>query len=159
MTTNGATPGGGDLPTLRAATAGDTQAVERLLRAADLPVAGVSQAVTTFVVAEHRGEVVGVAGLELCCDNGLLRSVAVAPAWQKHGLARALVSRVIAEAEERRLHAMYLLTTTAAHYFPRFGFVATTRDAVPSDVAATDEFTSTCPASAVVMVRLIEAPE
>ncbi len=144
-----------DGPTLRAATADDLPAVEQLLTASDLPVVGVAGAITTFVVAEHRGELVGVAGLELCCDNGLLRSVAVAPAWQKQGLARTLVSRVIAEAEERRLHAMYLLTTTAAHYFPKFGFTETTRASVPADVAATEEFTSACPASAVVMVRPI----
>jgi N-acetylglutamate synthase-like GNAT family acetyltransferase len=145
----------GDVPTLRAATADDLPGVEQLLAASDLPVVGVADAITTFVVAEHRGELVGVAGLELCCDNGLLRSVAVAPAWQKQGLARTLVSRVIAEAEERRLHAMYLLTTTAAHYFPKFGFTETTRASVPADVAATEEFRSACPASAVVMVRPI----
>ncbi|HZS58523.1 MAG TPA: arsenic resistance N-acetyltransferase ArsN2 [Gemmatimonadaceae bacterium] len=144
-----------DGPTMRAATAADLPAVERLLAAQNLPVVGVADAITTFVIAEHRGEVVGVAGLELCCDNGLLRSVAVAPAWRNRGLARALVSRVIAEAEERRLHAMYLLTTTAMHYFPKFGFVETTREAVPADVAATEEFRSACPASAVVMVRSI----
>ena len=144
-----------EVPTLRAATVNDLPSVERLLTASDLPVVGVADAITTFVVAEHRGELVGVAGLELCCDNGLLRSVAVAPAWQKQGLARTLVSRVIAEAEERRLHAMYLLTTTAAHYFPKFGFTETTRAAVPADVAETEEFKSACPASAVVMMRPI----
>jgi amino-acid N-acetyltransferase len=148
---------GGDLPSLRAATSADVPAVERLLTAAKLPVAGVAPAIATFVVADHQGELVGVAGLELCCDNGLLRSVAVAPAWQKRGLARALVSRVIAEAEERRLCALYLLTTTAAHYFPQFGFTQTTRSAVPNDVAATEEFTRACPASAVVMMRPVSA--
>jgi len=48
---------------------------------------------------------------------------------------------------------MYLLTTTAAHYFPKFGFTETTRETVPDDIAATEEFTRACPASAVVMVR------
>lgn len=146
-----------DLPTLRAATKTDVSAVERLLKASALPVSGVSGTINTFVVAAHRGEVVGVAGLELCCDNGLLRSVAVAPGWQRRGLARALVARVISDAEERRLHALYLLTTTAAHYFPRFGFAETPRSDVPADVAATEEFRSVCPASAVAMVRTITA--
>ena len=58
-----------------------------------------------------------------------------------------------ADAEARQLCAVYLLTTTAARYFPRFGFVETGRDAVPADVAATDEFRSACPASALAMVR------
>lgn len=143
------------VPTLRSATADDVPAVERLLTAAGLPLAGVAQVIDTFVVAEHRGDVVGVAGLEVCRDDGLLRSVAVAPEWQNRGLARALVSRVIADAEARRLRAMYLLTTTAAHYFPRLGFAETPRDAVPADVAATVEFREACPASATVMVRPI----
>jgi amino-acid N-acetyltransferase len=143
------------MPTLRAATPDDLPAVERLLTESELPLAGVSEAITTFVVAEHRDDLVGVAGLEVCRDNGLLRSVAVAPDWQNRGLARALVSRVIADAEGRRLHAVYLLTTTAQDYFPKFGFTQTTREAVPPDVAATEEFQTACPASAVVMVRPI----
>lgn len=141
------------LPSVRPATVADLPAVERLLSAAHLPLAGVAHAIATFVVAECQGDVVGVAGLELCRDHGLLRSVAVAPEWQKRGLARELVCRVIAEAEERRLHALYLLTTTAAHYFPRFGFTETPRSAVPADIAATEEFREACPASAIVMVR------
>jgi amino-acid N-acetyltransferase len=145
----------GALPTLRAATVADVPAVERLLSAAELPLAGVREAIATFAVADQQGEIVGVAGLEVCRDHGLLRSVAVAPGWQHRGLARALVSRVIAEAEARGVRAMYLLTTTAANYFPKFGFTETTRAAVPSDVAATEEFRSACPASAVVMVRPI----
>jgi amino-acid N-acetyltransferase len=148
---------GTDLPSLRMATVADVPAVERLLTAAELPLVGVAQAITAFVVAEHRGDLVGVAGLELCSENGLLRSVAVAPPWQGRGLARALVSRVIAAAEQRHLDSVYLLTTTAADYFPRLGFARTTRDMVPSDVAATDEFKGACPASAVVMVRSIGA--
>jgi N-acetylglutamate synthase-like GNAT family acetyltransferase len=143
------------MTTLRGATSADLPAVERLLGEAELPVVGVAGSIATFVVAEDGGELVGVAGLEVCRDNGLLRSVAVAPGWQHRGVAGALVSRVIADAEARRLDAVYLLTTTAAAYFPRFGFTETTRAAVPSDVAATEEFRHACPASAVAMVRAI----
>jgi amino-acid N-acetyltransferase len=146
-------------PTLRPATRADLDAVERLLAESGLPVAGVAVSLATFVVAEtisaHGRELVGVAGLELCRDNALLRSVAVRPGWQRHGLGRALVGRVIAEAEARHLHALYLLTTTAARYFPAFGFRETARAAVPDDVRATEEFTSACPASAIVMVRAV----
>jgi N-acetylglutamate synthase-like GNAT family acetyltransferase len=145
------------LPTLRAATVADVPAVERLLAAAELPLAGVREAIATFMVAEQRGEVVGVAGLEVCRAHGLLRSVAVTPAWRNRGLAGALVARVISEAERRAMHAVYLLTTTAGDYFPRFGFSAITRDAVPADVALTEEFREACPASAIVMVRPISA--
>jgi amino-acid N-acetyltransferase len=138
---------------LRPATIADLPSLEQLLTSAGLPLAGVSGAIATFVVAEHRGELIGVAGLEVCGDNGLLRSVAVAPTWRNRGLARALVNWVVAMAEERGLTAIYLLTTTAADYFPKFGFAETTRALVPGDVARTEEFRGACPASATVMVR------
>jgi amino-acid N-acetyltransferase len=141
------------MATVRAATVDDRPAVERLLVEAELPLAGVADALATFVVAEHGGALVGVAGLELCGGYGLLRSVAVDAEWRSRGVARALVDRVLADAEARQLSAVYLLTTTAARYFPRFGFVETGRDAVPADVAATEEFRSACPASALAMVR------
>ncbi|HWZ58670.1 MAG TPA: arsenic resistance N-acetyltransferase ArsN2 [Gemmatimonadaceae bacterium] len=140
------------MPTLRAATIADLPVIERVLTDAGLPLAGVADAIPTFVVAEDHGALVGVAGLEPCRDHGLLRSVAVVPAWQHHGLAQALVTRVISDAQARGLHAIYLLTTTAARYFPKFGFRETTRETVPADVAATEEFISACPASAIVMV-------
>jgi amino-acid N-acetyltransferase len=143
------------VPTLRAATADDLSEVERLLLDAHLPTDGVADALATFVVAEHDGTVVGAAGLELCRDDALLRSVVVAPAWQSRGLGRALVSRAIAEAEDRRLSALYLLTTTAEQYFPAFGFERTTREAVPADVRATAEFQTACPASATVMRKTL----
>jgi len=142
-------------PALRAASPSDLPEVERLLTAAGLPLAGVVAALPTFTVADVGGSLVGVAGLEVCCDNALLRSVAVAPEWQGRGLGRALVARVIADAESRGVRALYLLTTTAEHYFPSFGFVRTSRDQVPEDVRASAEFRGVCPSSAVVMERPI----
>ncbi|MEX2180365.1 MAG: arsenic resistance N-acetyltransferase ArsN2 [Gemmatimonadaceae bacterium] len=138
---------------VRAATPADLPAVEQLLTASDLPLAGVKECLENFVVAESAGELVGVAGLEICCDDALLRSVAVHPEWRSKGVGRAVVSRAIAEAESRGLRALYLLTTTAEHYFPTFGFQKIAREAVPADVRATEEFTTACPASATVMER------
>ena len=150
------TKAGEDGPTLRVARASDLSAVELLLRTAHLPTAGVAEAFTTFVVAEHRAEIVGVAGLELRGNNALLRSVAVASAWQNHGLGRELVERSIALAESHKLRAVYLLTTTAERYFPAFGFEPTDRQSVPIDVRESPEFTGACPASALAMVRFID---
>jgi amino-acid N-acetyltransferase len=139
--------------TLRSARPNDLAAVEQLQTASSLPLAGVADALPSFVVAEANGALVGVAGLELCCDNALLRSVAVDPAWRSHGVGRALVTRVIAGAEARGIRALYRLTTTAERYFPTFGFREITRDEVPADVRETAEFQSACCASAIVMSR------
>lgn len=139
---------------LRAATASDLPAIERLLVSSGLPTAGVAEALTSFVVAEseHDRGIVGVVGLELCCDQyALLRSAAVEPAWRGTGLGRRLVTHVIADAESRGIQALYLLTTTAERYFPSFGFVRTSREAVPDEVKQSVEFREACPASATVM--------
>src|SRR5829696_6296670 len=142
-----------DAPVVRTATPDDLTAVEQLLTASGLPLDGVRDAFATFVVAHTGKELVGVAGLEVCCDNALLRSVAVRPEWRSHGIGRALVTRVISDAESRGIRALYLLTTTAERYFPSFGFHEIAREQVPDDVRATAEFRSACPASATVMCR------
>jgi amino-acid N-acetyltransferase len=138
---------------VRPATPADLTGIEGLLTRSGLPLDGVRDALPTFVVAQAGDDIVGVAGLEVCCDNALLRSVAVADPWRSHGVGRALVARVIADAEARGIPALYLLTTTAEHYFPKFGFHPVRREDVPGDIRATAEFTSACPASAVVMCR------
>jgi amino-acid N-acetyltransferase len=140
---------------LRPACREDLPAIERLLSDAGLPLSGVADSLETFTVAEGESEIIGVAGLELCGENALLRSVAVTPAWRSRGLGRMLVSHVIADAEARGLDGLFLLTTTADHYFPSFGFRRITRDDVPADVRETDEFRVACPASATVMRRAL----
>jgi N-acetylglutamate synthase-like GNAT family acetyltransferase len=147
-----------DAPRVRSAAPEDLAAVEQLLAASGLPLDGVPEAFGTFVVAEAGADLVGVAGLEVCCDNALLRSVAVRPEWRSHGVGRALVTRVIADAEARGLRALYLLTTTAERYFPSFGFRPISRDDVPAEIRETAEFREACPASATVMCRDCAAP-
>ena len=136
---------------VRPAAPTDLAAVEDLLTRSDLPLDGVRESLRSFVVAERGGKLVGVAGLEQCGDDGLLRSAAVDPEWRGLGLGRTLVERVIFNAESIGLRALYLLTTTAQKYFPAFGFHETTRAGVPTSIQATAEFTTACPASATVM--------
>jgi amino-acid N-acetyltransferase len=148
---------------IRHAVPTDLAAIERLLMDADLPTAGVGEIITAhsgdFFVAEAGDEaekrIVGVAGLEICCDNALLRSVAVRPEWRSHAVGRDLVRRIVSDAEGRGLHALYLLTTTAEHYFPRFGFERIERRDVAPEIAETVEFKSACPASAVAMKKTL----
>jgi amino-acid N-acetyltransferase len=104
-----------------------------------------------FWVGEHEGTVVGAAGMERYGDAGLLRSVAVAPEWRRSGIGRALADHVLDEGRTAGVDDVYLLTTTAEHYFPRLGFACIDRAGVPAAVRGSVEFTSACPASAVVM--------
>jgi amino-acid N-acetyltransferase len=129
----------------------DVEALLGLLAENHLPLDGLREHLPTTLVARQNGQVIGSAALEIHPDGALLRSVAVAPALQRHQIGRQLTEAAIRLAEERRAPAIYLLTTTAAHYFPKFGFEAITRSDVPAGVRTSVEFTSACPASATVM--------
>jgi amino-acid N-acetyltransferase len=140
---------------LRRAVPADHEAVATLLRGLELPTDGVAEWVDRFWVAEHQGQVVGVAGMERYGDSGLLRSVAVAHGWRSTGLGRTLVDRVLEEGRTAGVREVYLLTTTAEHYFPRLGFECVGRECIPAALHASAEFTGACPASAVVMRRAV----
>ncbi len=67
-----------------------------------------------FVVREDDGRVIGVAGLELHGEDGLLRSVAVDEDYRGQGLAGALIEAVLERAQRVGVRSVYLLTTTRA---------------------------------------------
>ena len=138
---------------VRQATAADRDAVEGLLTFANLPTEGVAdQFEHGFIVAEEEdGVLTGAAGLEIYGAHGLLRSVVVHPAARGARVGERLVQELLSWALQRRLQSVYLLTTTAAPYFERFGFAVTTRDTVPASVARSSEFADVCPSTATVM--------
>ena len=137
------------------ATAADRDAVLALLAAEGLPAAGLQEHFAEAIVARRGGTVVGSAALEIYQGGALLRSVAVTAPVRGTGLGARLTQAAIERARARRLPAVYLLTTTADAYFPRFGFVPITRAEVPASVQASVEFRSACPASAIVMRKLL----
>lgn len=148
----------GDAVTLRPAGPADLTWAFRLLERADLPTAGVAEHFGRFVVAEQEGRIVGVAGLEVHGDAGVLRSVAVAPALQGTGLGRRLTEAILASVRDSGLRRLYLLTTTADGYFPRFGFRRIDRGEASPEVQGSVEFSEACPASAVAMVLDLGRP-
>jgi amino-acid N-acetyltransferase len=129
----------------------DLPHVRKLLERCKLPLDGVGDHVRTMLVAREGAQIVGTAALELYPDGALLRSVAVHPRRQGSGLGRELTEAALRLAATRGTAAVFLLTTTAERFFPRFGFEEVTRDDVPTSVRASVEFRSACPASAVVM--------
>lgn len=137
--------------TYRRATAADLGRIEELLSSNQLPVAGVGANIEEFWLALDGEQLVGVVGLEIHGPVGLLRSVAVRTEFRKLGVARKLFGLVAADARERRLAALYLLTETAERYFERLGFVRVEREAAPRDLLASVEFRGACPASAALL--------
>lgn len=129
----------------------DAEDVLRLLKDHHLPIEGLHDHLTTTLVARRNGRIVGSAALEVYPQGALLRSVAVSRDLQGHGLGRDLTDAAIRLAKDIRVPAIYLLTTTAERYFPRFGFERIARTDVPSIMQTSIEFTSACPTSATVM--------
>jgi amino-acid N-acetyltransferase len=144
-------------PDVRSATAADYPAVIALLEAADLPTAGVPRALGDFLVADTESGLAGAIGLERYGSAALLRSAVVRPGDQGSGIGAALVRALLDRARDGEVREIYLLTTTAEGWFPRFGFAPIAREQVPDAVRASVEFREACPASAAVMRVVIRS--
>lgn len=130
----------------------DIPAVQSLLAAAGLPVEGAAEAFATgWVAAAPDGTLVGAAAVEPHGEAALLRSVVVDERARGAGVGRTLVGCAEDLACALGARELYLLTETAAGWFPRLGYVPVPRDAAPPPIAASGEFASACPASAVLM--------
>ena len=141
--------------TIERATPEDGEAILELLRASALPDAGLLDHLATTLVARSPDRVVGIAALEVYDAGALLRSVAVDTTLRGHGVGRRLVAAALDLAGTLRVPAVYLLTTTAESYFPRFAFSPVSRGDVPRGLLQSAEFQSACPASAIVMMKAL----
>jgi amino-acid N-acetyltransferase len=150
------------VPSIRRAFGGPPAAVEparpedlpsvlELLAAAGLPREGVADHFADFLVARADGAIVGGVGLEPYGEAGLLRSLVVAEARRGAGLGRALVEALLAAARRRSVRRVFLLTETAADFFPALGFRRVERDEADPAVRRSVEFLAACPRSAVCM--------
>ena len=141
---------------IESATERDLPGIRALLEQLDLPLAGVGEHLRTMLVAREGEQIVGTAALELYADGALLRSVAVEPRRQGRQLGYQLTDAALRLAASRGAQTVFLLTTTAERFFPKFGFEPIGRDQVPLSVRASVEFQSACPASAIVMRKRLE---
>ena len=142
---------------IRNAIDADLGDVEQLLTASDLPVEGVAQNFSNFLIAEDRGEIIGAIGLERFGSVALLRSAVIAPEYRGTGIGGRLVEELLSRAASAGIEDVFLLTTTAENYFPRFGFRPSTRSAVPNALKSSAEFQGACPETATVMARSLSS--
>lgn len=125
---------------VRPATEADLAAIELLLSGSNLTTAGVTDQLGRFLAAEDDGRVIACAGMEVYGSSALLRSVAVRSDYRNRGLARTLVAKLLARARQEGVAQLYLLTSTAAAYFQKFGFTPVDRDEIEKAVLASKEF-------------------
>jgi amino-acid N-acetyltransferase len=131
----------------------DYPAIARLLTDAGLPLDGAEDAFGTGVVARDGDRLVGAAAVELYGDAALLRSVVVVPDHRGTGMGRALVSAAEDVAAAAGARTVYLLTETAADWFPRLGYTVVARDDITGSVRGSVEFTTACSETAIALAR------
>ncbi len=129
----------------------DLAEIVSLLKQSALPIAGIERHIETTVVARDNGKIAGCAAVEVYGTAALLRSVAVTPDRRGEGLGQRLTAAALELARKRGVRNIYLLTTTASHFFPRFGFAAIPRSELDPALAQSEELRGACPASALVM--------
>jgi amino-acid N-acetyltransferase len=141
-------------------SATDQLAVLDLLERSGLPQDGLSEHWPTTLVARADQTIVGSAALEMYGTAALLRSVAVDQTRRGQGLGQKLTQAALKLARQQGVIDIYLLTETAADFFPRFGFQPVSRSQVDPALLDSVEFTTPCcQASALVMrASLIDHP-
>lgn len=129
-------------------------AVAALLAAAQLPLADITPAHLEHFFGAWNGPVLdGIVGIEPLGSAALLRSLTVAAPRRGVGLGAALLTHAERYAAGRGARDLYLLTTTASHYFAHRGYISIARDAAPDALRRTAEFSALCPSSSVLMVK------
>jgi amino-acid N-acetyltransferase len=136
---------------IRPARPEDYGAVEALLKAAGLPLDGLSEHVSRALVARRGARIVGCVALEIHEGAALLRSLAVSEAERGQRLGERLAKDALGLARDAGAGDVYLLTETAVAFFPRFGFSVEDRSLAPAALQRSVEFLTACPASAVLM--------
>jgi amino-acid N-acetyltransferase len=127
-------------------------AVKRLLDEAQLPTSDLTEAhLAHFLACGADDALEGVVGRELYQPVALLRSLAVAARSRGRGIGTTLLAEAERLARSQAVKEIYLLTTTAERFFARSGYERILRDAAPSAIRETQEFSSLCPASSAFM--------
>jgi N-acetylglutamate synthase-like GNAT family acetyltransferase len=127
-------------------------AVKQLLEEAKLPSSDLPDAhLAHFFGCGSAQHLDGVIGLEFYTPVALLRSLAVAPRSRERGVGSALVAHAERHARSQGVAEIYLLTTTAPGFFERAGYERIAREQAPGAIRHTTEFSSLCPASAVLL--------
>lgn len=124
---------------------------QSVLIEAGLPVDDLGEPSQHFFLSDSGA----IGGIAVDRANALFRSIVVPPAARQSGAGRRIVEALAQEAASRGASDGWLLTTDAAGFFTRCGFNLARRDAAPTFVRATRQFSGLCPASASFMHRAL----
>lgn len=134
----------------------DVDTIVTLLKTNNLPISDLGTGQRMFLVARYKNITVGCVAVELYGDSGLLRSLAVNTDFQGKGIGQKLVAEAENWSRDNGLKNLYLLTTTAAAFFPKIGWSNSERNAVPDSILQSSEFASVCPTTAICMIKKLD---
>jgi C_GCAxxG_C_C family probable redox protein len=130
---------------------GDVNEIKALLKICSLPTEDVAYGKQSFWIVRDEKVITGVIGIEKYNSYGLLRSLAVEPSRRNQAIGKALLQHAITQAMAVDIETLFLLTTTAAIFFEKQGWVYSGSESVPDEVKQSEEFRSICPAGSVCM--------
>lgn len=137
-----------------AVTEKERQDVFALLAAQKLPVSDITEDTLLYLLMDGE-RIIGTAGLDIFDDCALLRSVSIVEEVRGKGYGKVLNEQIELFAKESGINCMYLITHTAKDFFGRQGYCAIDRTTAPDAIKQTEQFSSLCPSTAVVMKKRI----
>ena len=137
------------------ATEADWPLIAALLTRAKLPLAGAREQLDGFLLIDCDGRLAACGAVEPYGAAGLLRSVAVDDSLRGHGMGQALVRALVDRARRDGLRELWLMTTTAEGFFPKFGFERVPRSTAPPAIQDSIEFQLVqCQSAAIMRLAL-----
>ena len=133
----------------------DYQQAVGLLTENNLPTTDLTHTTLLYALYDDH-QLLGTVGLEIFGNEGLLRSLCVDNQVRKAGYGQLLVNYVEAEAKQKGLKVLYLLTTTADSFFANRGYQTIERSAVPQSIQQTPQFSTICSKTATLMKKELE---
>ncbi len=142
--------------TLRPAEPGDWPAIAALMQGCCAQATDACERLESCLLGERGSEVIGVVDLELLGTVGLLRCVAIHPAYRSAGLGKQLAAAVESFARSKGMHELCLLTTAAVPFFVGRGYRVDNRADAPGVVQTSSTFRTANAQTAVFMtLRLV----
>ena len=131
------------------------KAVVDLLQENNLPVSDLGADKHLFALIQN-DMIVGTGGLEFFEECALLRSVSVKKSLRGKGLGQIISKELEEISRQKGIDCLYLLTDLAKDFFSKEGYREIEREDIPISIKNTSEFSSVCPASAIVMRKMLQ---